>query len=281
MGITAGSGKTRPTIVDGIFYPAERGKLRGAVADLLGRSETEKGSCIAAVSPHAGYAYAGPVIASAFKCIQLRPVKTAVLLGPVHRDPPDGAFLPESERFATPLGPVAVDSAAVEKLLSYGPVFSRNEVPHLEEHCLEVQLPFLTSLFPEAVIVPILIGDLRAQAIRQLAEALRLTFQEASDYTVFIASANMASYMKGTDTEGDAEKMMRLIQEKDWRAVAATPHKQGLSSCGAAGIAALLAMLGESAAVERLMEADSRSVDSDPKRMVHYAAFGIQGRISG
>jgi len=279
MGGTAGSGKTRPTIVDGIFYPGERGKLRSAVDELLRNSPTQPGSCAAVVSPHAGYAYAGAVIASAFRSIQLRKVKNAVLIGPVHRDPPEGAFLPESDRFATPLGPVAVDVASVEKLLASGPFFSRNEVPHLEEHCLEVQLPFLSFLFPEATIVPVLTGALRPKAVEQLAETLRLTFQAASEYTVFIASANMASYMKGTDTEGDAEKMMQLIEERNWRAIAAASQKGGLSSCGAAGMAAILSIM-PAARVTKLAEADSRSVDSDPKRMVHYAAFGLDGRIA-
>jgi AmmeMemoRadiSam system protein B len=275
MGPAAAKGKSRPTIVDGIFYPAQRAKLRAQVESLLSRSKTPEGRCFAVVSPHAGYSYAGDVIAAAFRAIQLRQVKTAVLIGPVHRDPLEGIFLPESEEFATPIGTLNVDMEAVHKLASFSGIFTQSDLPHLEEHCIEVQLPFIAHMFPEASIVPLLIGEAKLKTIQTLSEALRLTFQSADDYTVFIASANMASYMRGTDMQNESEAMKRLIAERDWRGIASAVEKGGISSCGTAGIAALLCMGGDGLKVELLAEADSRAVDGDRARGVHYASFGL------
>jgi AmmeMemoRadiSam system protein B len=276
MGMTAAKGKTRPTIVDGIFYPAERGRLRSLVEDLLEGSAVPEGDCFGMVSPHAGYSYAGSVIAAAFRSISKRKVKTAVLIGPVHRDPAEAIFLPESELFSTPLGPLCVDTDAVKILRSRQPIFTVSDVPHLEEHCLEVQLPFLANLFPEVSIVPLLIGKASVRTIETLSNALRLTFESQADYTVYIVSANMASYMKGTDTASESEAIMGLIESKDWRGIALASGKSGISSCGAAGIAAVLSLGGAEVKIERLAEADSRGIDGDPKRAVHYAAFGIK-----
>jgi AmmeMemoRadiSam system protein B len=275
MGPAAAEGKTRPTIVDGIFYPAQRSRLRSQVETLLSRSKTPQGRCFGVVSPHAGYSYAGEVIASAFRSIQLREVKTAVLIGPVHRDPLEGIFLPESEEFSTPFGPLPVDVEAVRKLAAYDRSFVTSDVPHLEEHCIEVQLPFVAHLFPKALIVPLLIGETKMKTIQALSDALGSTFQNAALDTVFIVSANMASYMRGTDMEKESEIMKRLILERDWRGIASAVEKGGISSCGTAGIAALLCLGGESLRVELLLEADSRAVDGDQARGVHYASFGL------
>ena len=59
----------RAPAVAGTFYPGEAAALRDAVDRLLGEvprpaSETRPRALIA---PHAGYAYSGPVAASAFR----------------------------------------------------------------------------------------------------------------------------------------------------------------------------------------------------------------------
>ncbi len=278
MGLTAAKGKIRPTIVDGIFYPAERGKLRDLVEGLLSRSPAPPADSFGVVSPHAGYSYAGEVMASAFRSISQRKVKTAVLIGPIHRDPVRGIFLPESEQFATPLGPLQVDKTAVKKLLEANPVFTASDVPHLEEHCLEVQLPFLAHLFPDLSIVPLLIGEESLKTVEILSRALRLTFESAGEYTVYIASANMASYMRGKGTQNESEKLMQLVESRDWRGIAAAASRGGISSCGTAGIATLLCLGGDETRVTRLAVSDSRAVDGDPHRAVHYASFAFASK---
>jgi AmmeMemoRadiSam system protein B len=275
MGAQPAKAKTRPTIVDGIFYPAERGKLRARVEELLSRCGMEPGESLAVISPHAGFAYAGEVIASAFRAIQRRRVKTAVLIGPVHRDPLRGVFLPESEFFATPFGDIPVEKNAVSRLLETDPVFTASDVPHLEEHCLEVQLPFLSYLFPDARIVPMLIGRADARTVQTVSRALQLTFESDADYTVYVASANMASYMRGTDPKRESEAAIRMIEEKDWKGIASASEKKDTSSCGTAGVAVVLSIAGKGATVRRLLAADSRAVDGDSERVVHYASFAL------
>jgi AmmeMemoRadiSam system protein B len=267
--------KTRPTIVDGIFYPAERGKLRAMVEGLLSGSAVEPTESYAVISPHAGYAYAGEVIAAAFRSISHRKVKNAVLLGPVHRDPLQGVFLPESDVFSTPLGPVPVNRDAVSALLAADPAFTTSDVPHLEEHCLEVQLPFLVHLFPEASIVPMLIGRADLKTVEVVSKILRLTFETDADYTVYIASANMASYMRGTDTAKESETVMRMIEGRDWRGLAAAADSSDTSSCGTTGIAVVISMGGKGLEIRRLAQTDSRVKDGDAHRTVHYASYSL------
>jgi hypothetical protein len=283
MSVTPLKASIRPPIVDGLFYPAKHDALAAMIDDLSGRSPTPAGGSFAVVSPHAGYEYAGPVIASAFRAIALRPVRTAVLIGPVHRDPEEGIFLPESDAFSTPLGEIPVDTEAVAALCACDPLFRRSDLPHLEEHCLEVQLPFLARQFPALSIVPMLLGSGGVKTVAALSRALQLTFGERAPYTVFIVSANMASYMTGKDTEAEAATIEGLMTGCDWKGVLEASQKRRISTCGAVGIAALLSLAGDGCRVQILARASSRGVDDDPARIVRYAAVSVDrgGRPEG
>jgi AmmeMemoRadiSam system protein B len=275
MDVSSVRARARPPIVDGLFYPAEKGPLTAMVEDLLARSPTAPGAAFAIVSPHAGYAYAGKVMASAYRALGLRPVRTAILIGPVHRDPVEGLFLPESRVFSTPLGDVPVDREAVETLLASDPLFSANDVPHLEEHCLEVQLPFLVHLFPHAAIVPILMGSQGAAAVNALTNALRLTFSDSRGSIAVVATANMASYMTGRDVESENGALEELIAGRDWRGILSARDNGKISACGAGAIATALSLAGEDCRVELLDRASSCGRDEEPDRAVHYAAVGV------
>ena len=275
MGVTPLRARVRPPIVDGLFYPAKSDQLRSVVDQLLTASATPEGSCFAAISPHAGYAYAGPAMASAFRCVARRQARTVILIGPVHRDPQGGFFLPESECFSTPLGDVPVDEHAAQAILSHDPSFTRNDIFHLEEHCLEVQLPFLRRVFPEASVVPILTGSRGAAAVQALSGALRAASAEDPESYVFIVSSNMASYMTGKDTEAESSTLEGLVVQRDWRGVIGAEEKRRISACGATAIAAVLSLAGSACRVSILERASSRELEEGPARTVHYAAIGL------
>lgn len=275
MSVTPLKAAIRPPLVDGLFYPARREALVAQIDDLLSRSTVPRAARFAVISPHAGYEYAGMVMAAAYRAIAQRPVRTAVLIGPVHRDPEEGIFLPESTAFSTPLGQVPVDTEAVAALVARDPLFRRNDIPHLEEHCLELQLPFLARLFPGVSIVPLLLGSSGMATAAALSRSLRLTFADSADYTVFIVSANMASYMTGRNVERESAAIEELLRQGDWRGVVAAGERRLISACGVAGIAAVLCLAGEGRRVEVLARAHSQARDEDESRVVHYAAVSV------
>jgi AmmeMemoRadiSam system protein B len=268
----------RPPIVDGLFYPAQRSACADRVDELLDASPVPRAAGFAVVAPHAGYEYAGDVMAAAYRFISLRQVRTAVLIGPVHRDPADVVYLPESDAFSTPLGEVPVDGARIEALLRADPLFRRNDIPHLEEHCLELQLPFLLRLFPGVTIVPLLVGNNRAATAAVLQRALRLTFANDGDYTVFVVTANMASYLGGRDADAESSLMQDYLERCDGTGMLAAAEKRQLSACGVAGIAAVVGLAGEGCTASMLARGSSRGREEDPSRIVHYAAAGIAQR---
>ena len=276
MGVTPLRAAIRPPLVDGLFYPARREALAAQIDELLGGSATPRAARFAVISPHAGYEYAGAVMAAAYRAIADRRVRTAVLIGPVHRDPEDSIFLPESAAFSTPLGPVPVDVEAVSALAASDPLYRRNDIPHLEEHCLELQLPFLARMFPGVSIVPLLVGAGGRSAAETLSRTLAATFGPRADSTVFVVTANMASYMTGHDTEKESAALEDLLSRCDWKGVVTASENRRISACGASCIAGVLSLAGEGCRVQILARARSQEMDEDASRVVHYAAVSVE-----
>ncbi|HTP58893.1 MAG TPA: AmmeMemoRadiSam system protein B [Spirochaetia bacterium] len=276
MGVSPLRARVRPPIVDGLFYPAKSDQLSALVDQLLASSSTPEGTCFAAVSPHAGYELAGPVMASAFRGIAGRRARTVILLGPVHRDPQNGFFLPESDSFATPLGELTVDERVTSLLLHQDSSFSRNDIFHLEEHCIEVQLPFVARVFPDALVVPILVGSRGPAAVNALAAGLTAALAEDPGNTVCVVTSNVASYMTGKDVDSECAAFESLVATGDWRALVNAEEKKKISACGVTAIAALLRAAGPGCRVSFSGRASSREKEDDPTRTVHYAAIGIE-----
>jgi AmmeMemoRadiSam system protein B len=102
-----------------------------------------------------------------------------------------------------------------------------------------------------------------------------LTFRDSWDYTVVVASANMTSYLRGTDAEAEYRAIARLVVDRDWRGIGEADARRTISTCGPSAIAALLSLAGEGSRIELLAEGDSRGADAEPDKLVRYASVGV------
>ena len=121
----------RAPAVAGSFYPADPSQLRETVARLLAGA-AYGAPPKALIAPHAGYAYSGPIAASAFRRVEDAPLSRVVLLGPSHFAPLRGLALPGAAAMRTPLGDIPVEEIPLPQ----------DPRAHAEEHSLEVEVPF-------------------------------------------------------------------------------------------------------------------------------------------
>ena len=161
--MTAEPIRTRPPAVAGTFYPAEPDRLRDLVqASFADAVPAPVGAPPpkALVVPHAGLVYSGPIAASAYRRLQphARQIRRIVLLGPSHRVAFRGIAASSATAFETPLGLVPIDTEAVAAAAGQPAVFVEDRA-HAQEHSLEVQLPFLQTVVPDAALVPFVVGD--------------------------------------------------------------------------------------------------------------------------
>ena len=185
----------RPPAVAGSFYPADPDELEALVAGYLAEGARRPGAAggaapKAVIAPHAGFVYSGPVAGSVYARIApLRGrIERVVLLGPSHRVPLRGLAVPAADFFETPLGPVPVDRAAVERIESL-PQVVRLDAAHAAEHSLEVQLPFLLRVLDRFTLVPLAVGDASAEEVDEVLEALW-----GGAETLIVVSSDLSHY---------------------------------------------------------------------------------------
>ena len=183
----------REPAVAGAFYPADPGALQEMVDRLLAEAPRYETEPAALIVPHAGYIYSGHVAAWGFRQLEGRPYDAVVVLGTNHVEP----FFHEISVWArgawrTPLGEIPIDEELADALLAAGPPLRFVPEVHLEEHSIEVELPFLQRLFPELRFVPVMIGEPSPENIEALADALARAL--AGRRAIVIASSDLSHY---------------------------------------------------------------------------------------
>ena len=184
----------RPPAVAGMFYPDDPAVLAQVVEDFL--AEACAGDALlpappkAVIAPHAGYLYSGLVAARAFAPVEAAAGRIArvVVAGPSHYVPLRGVAVPVADAFATPLGRVPLDRAAIEALLDL-PQVRVAEAPHADEHALEVELPFLQTLLGDFSLVPLVVGDATPSELAEVLERLW-----GGDETLIVVSSDLSHF---------------------------------------------------------------------------------------
>ncbi len=259
----------RSPAVAGRFYPADPDQLEAEVQRYLNAAGAPE-DCLdpplvkAVIVPHAGYPYSGPIAASAY--VQLAcsdvPVRRFILLGPAHFAPVGGLALSGKMAFDTPLGRVPVDAAARDALASF-PAVVIDDYAHRPEHCLEVELPFLQTLFPDFSIVPLLVGEATAEQVAEVLEALW-----DGPETRIVISSDLSHYH-------DHATARRLDEETAAAIVALRPEElREDCACGRAAIAGLMLAARRRAMHAELVDLRSSGNTGGPTdRVVGYGAF--------
>jgi MEMO1 family protein len=203
----------RQPVAAGRFYPADKVTLTRDLTRLFESCKKSSGSkdVRAIISPHAGYIFSGKIAAAAFSAIPKNKVyKNIFVIGSSHVMYFDGASVYNSGDFITPLGKVLVNREIANKLILSNKVFAFPTNAHLQEHSIEVQLPFIQYYFKDnPVIVPVIIGTDNENTVKKIAEALRPWFTPEN---LFIISSDFSHYPSYKDAvETDSLTAMSIV----------------------------------------------------------------------
>ncbi len=201
----------RAPAVAGQFYPSDPAHLKLAIQQFIDDAlppATDKP--VAIVVPHAGYIYAGQIIADGFRQVKGQSYDTVVILGTNHgRNAASqrlaGVSVYSRGAYRTPLGDAQVDEAMANALLAEDGDCSSNSAAQEAEHSIEVQVPFVQVLFPGARIVPVMIGmpdpaqcARLGKALAKVAKDKRVLIVASSDLSHFPNYKDACSVDRGT-----------------------------------------------------------------------------------
>jgi MEMO1 family protein len=236
----------------------------------------------AVIVPHAGYAYSGMAAAWAYSAISDCDVPDLfIIIGPSHSSGRSGISL---DTFETPLGMVRSDQEFAKALIKKGTIRVDEEL-HIDEHSIEVQLPFLQFALgnrsEKIKILPFLVShDLDIdKASRDLIQTIndlkrKVTFIISSDFTHYGKNYHYVPFSsdipsKIAQLDG---QLFEFIKNGDYKGFEEHIFKTGATVCGALPIGLLLRIVKfDKANLEQYYT--SGELSGDYKNSVSYASL--------
>ncbi len=157
----------RPCALCGRAYPEEKNELISWMDAIFAEQTLQEAPATppkALVAPHIDPPVAARVYANAYAQLRQARPERIIVLGVGHQLT-QGMFCLTRKSFATPLGTVSCDTAAVDRLQAAGQPISGgiagNDFCHRSEHSIEFQILFLQHLLPAGSfsIIPVLCGS--------------------------------------------------------------------------------------------------------------------------
>lgn len=276
----------RRPVVAGYFYPSRRDNLvkmiewsfthrlgPGAIPSVVTRKTR---TSIGYVVPHAGYMYSGPIAAHAYYNMAQDGVpQSIIILGTNHTGLGKPISVYPGGKWQTPLGYIEVDSELGERIIEYSNIADFDEYAHIEEHSIEVQLPFIQYIYSDKVkIVPIVIGIHTPEAAIDIAESIVRATNELSRDVVVLASSDFNHYESHDITVKKDEAAISKILELNTHGFYKTLVDMDISICGPGGIMSLIEIAKRLKARAMLLKhATSGDISGNKTAVVGYAAI--------
>jgi len=266
--------------VAGRFYPGDGKALKREIEncfthDLGPGMPRECGNerrLTAAIAPHAGYKASGMNAAHVYKEIAEDGLPDVyVIVGPDHYGIPYDVVLC-SEAYMTPLGACTVHNDIIKKM--------RKNIPddvraHKFDHSVEVQIPFIQYIDPNAQIVPILMSD----QTKECAEFLSNVISEAcSGYDhIVIGSSDLSHYVPKDIALNEGKEVMDKVCNSDVKGMYDSVYDRKITTCGYGPMA--VAMMTNGSQAKLLKYSDSHdSLGVERNSVVGYASAVFRGK---
>ena len=265
----------RKPAVAGKFYPASDKELSDVVKECI-VADAAREKVLGIVSPHAGLMYSGSVAGAVYSEIEFP--QTFIMIGPNHTGLGKPVSIVSTGRWEMPNGTVEVDTVIADALKAQSDIFEENELAHLMEHSLEVQLPFMLHFSPDIKIVPITITAKSISLCSALGDAIAEVIKNADYPVTIVASSDMSHYVRDFVARLNDEKAIEKINDLDPEGLFNIVRKESISMCGVVPVTAMLFAAKKLGAKEgRLVKyITSGDVTGDKDSVVGYAGMTIK-----
>jgi AmmeMemoRadiSam system protein B len=275
----------RQPAVAGMFYNLNpemlRKQIKSCFEHKLGPKEIKEEKFIAAIVPHAGYVYSGPVAAWTYSRIQKC---NCIILGPNHSGFGSRFGVMATGKWKTPLGDVNIDEEVSKKLIRSNPLLENDPISHESEHSIEVQLPFLQYRFKDDFeFVPICVMNEFPsfdflEECRAIGKTIASVIKKEKKKWIIIASSDFSHYIPYEDAYSTDNYVIEAILKLNEKDFFLRLQEKNASVCGFGPIAIAIIAAKELGAKEGklLKYATSGDVTFDRGAVVGYSSIFIR-----
>jgi len=268
----------RATTHAGTFYPRFGEQLKRQIAVWLANAESlpDKQRTLGLILPHAGYMYSGQCAALGLNSISHENVDSFIILHPSHHGHHFDFSLSPYTEYNTPLGNIKLNRLLYDKLSPHADQ-DIDLVYHQKEHSMEIQLPLINYFYPNATVLPIMIGNQIPAVAKRLAELLNDALYRSTQRVVILCSTDLSHYHKAAKAEELDARLIDRVLAIDPAGLWQAAVNEECEACGLGAILSLLYVAGYYTAPEaRLVNyTHSGIVSGDSQQVVGYMAAKI------
>jgi MEMO1 family protein len=271
----------RQPAVAGQFYPGDAKTLIAMVDSMLAGTEAPaiSGRLVGVQVPHAGYPFSGPTAARAFKLLKGMDSVTVVMLGTSHHVMLDKAAVYAKGAWHTPLGDVAIDETLAKAILAQDHFLADMPEAHVQEHSIEVEVPFLQRVLGDFKIVPIMLLQPTFEQCEKVGMAIA---RAAKGKKVLLVASSDLYHGESYDEANRVDSItVGLMAKFDPQAFHAAYERNEAQACGGNAITAMMVAARELGADTAAVLAQTNSNDVTGERggyCVGYSAVAFVAR---
>ena len=257
------------------FYPGGEVDLK---RDISGRIKEvqKKGKALALVSPHAGYIYSGDIAGAVYAQAEI--TKDVIVMGPNHHGAGAPFAVMAQGIWKMPGGEIPINEKLSNLLIEESNWLRDDNQAHIQEHSVEVQLPFIQYIKPDVEFVPIVLGIADFKTCEEIGMAIARAIKRYGKPVVTIASTDMTHYESQESAKKKDQLAIDRILSLDPAGLLDTVNTNNISMCGVIPTTITIVAAKELGATKASLVAYATSgdVSGDYSYVVGYAGLIIK-----
>lgn len=214
----------------GRFYPADKDELSAMLDKFFDGPTPRSDAWPAVMMPHAGLQYSGQVAADALRRVKIP--STVIVLCPKHTPLGVEWAVAPNEEWALPTGNVQSDPVLARELSKAIEGLELDGAAHHMEHAIEVELPLIQRLAPEAKVVGITIGGGNYARLEKFAESFAAALADRQDDVLLVISSDMNHFASDEENRRLDEEALAALETLDPHKAFDTIMEKRISMCG-------------------------------------------------
>ncbi len=264
----------RPAVANQ-FYPGSETDLKRDVSSRIGEVQ-KRGKALALVSPHAGYMYSGDIAGAVYSRAEI--TKDVVVMGPNHHGLGAPFAVMAKGKWEMPGGDISINEELANLLIEESRWLKADNQAHIQEHSVEVQLPFIQHMRPDVQFVPVVLGRADFETCEEIGKAVARAIRRYGEPVVIIASTDMTHYESQESAKKKDQLAIDRILALDPAGLLEIVDRNNISMCGVIPTTITVVAAKELGATKASLVAYATSgdVSGDYSYVVGYAGFIIQ-----